>query len=387
MIPWLLLATLPGLTGLFVGVNLLTWARASGSPQLRRPRISALIPARNEEATIERCVRALAANGDDVYEIIVYEDRSEDSTRAILNTLQEEFPHLRVVDGVPLPPGWVGKPHACHHLSRAARGDLWVYVDADTTVRPDAMARLASLYERFPSAGVISLVPNQLMGSPAEKLLMPLLHLTYMAWLPLQWVYWFQNTWMVAANGQMMSVTPAAYERFGGFSAIRQEMVDDMAFARLAKKRGVRVLLADGQHAVDCRMYDNGAELWNGFSKNLYEGIGGNPLSLLVMITMQIGAFVAPFAVLPFALTTSPELLAPALVGSALNLIARGAMAVRYGHKWWAVALHPFAVLGMIAIAINSWWWARNGRITWRGRVYEAKKERALNPAKEVARG
>lgn len=156
-LPWALLAVpvvLPlGIT-LF---NLLTWSRGRRGGEASG-RVSVLIPARNEAASIEAAVRSVAASRHPVHEIVVYDDLSTDATPDILARLSKEIPQLRIEKGFGLPDGWIGKPHACHQLARRATGDVFVFIDADVTLTDEAIERIASLLER---ADVATAVPRQ----------------------------------------------------------------------------------------------------------------------------------------------------------------------------------------------------------------------------------
>ncbi len=371
-------------------LNRLTWTR--GRPEGGSgPRISILVPARDEALTIEACVRAAAAAADalpgQVEEIRVLDDGSTDETPQILKRLQEELPLLRVMGGRPLPAGWVGKVHACHQLAAEARGDLLVFIDADVRLQPDALLRLRQLSR---NAQLVTAVPRQEMGSEVERLLLPLLHLTYTSWLPLVLVHWTGQRRFLAANGQFIAIGKADLARIGGFAAIRGEVVDDMALCRRAKVAGLRVLFADGDALAHCRMYQNGEQVWAGFSKNMYLGIGGHPLALAFVLALHLTCFVLPYVALPILLLlsafgnflpifpVSADLglpLAASAVGVAANLLTRLVLALRHGHGLTSVLLHPVAVCLMMAILLNSYRWSRRGAIRWRGRTYAAGGE------------
>jgi chlorobactene glucosyltransferase len=363
---------LVGLAATIGAFNLATWPRGREVGATDR-RISVLVPARNEERGIGACVDAILAQRHPVFELVVYDDGSTDGTPAILAERRAD-PRLRVERGIPLPEGWVGKPHACHQLSRLARGDLWIFVDADVVLDPDAVGRIVGLLDRW-GAGVLTAVPAQETGTWMEKLVLPLLHLTYIAWLPLLTIPLTQDTRFLAANGQILAVSREAHDRLGGFSAVRTEVVDDMAFCRAAKRAGLRVLFADGTRLGRCRMYTSARGVWQGFSKNLYEGLGESPWMLLVVLALYIGAFVLPYALLALAPVWA-GLWLPAITGVALNLLLRVAMAVRYRQNWLGVFLHPVAVLVLMGIALNSWRWARRGSIVWAGRTYAPRSAR-----------
>lgn len=360
--------------------NLATWPR--GRPEGRfRGSISVLIPARDEVGDIEACVRAAVA--EPVDEVVVYDDRSTDGTAETLRLLSAELPKLRVVAGGPLPRGWVGKPHACHQLARHARGDLLLFVDADTTLSGGGVGRLVSLLEDH-GADIVTAVPHQRTGSAVEALLLPLLHLTYTSWLPLSLVHRARDPRFLAANGQVLAVRREALEALGGFASIASEVVDDMALCRRAKQAGRTVLFADGTHIARTRMYRSAREVWEGFSKNIYEGLG-SPVALIGAIALYGLAFVAPYVALGAGLLGVGAALLPGAVGVTVNAVLRGALAVRFGHAAWSVAAHPLAVGLAGAIALNSWRWSRRGAIRWRGRVYAARGSRAAGEVVDAA--
>ena len=353
-----------------VGLNLLTWTR--GRPGALDGRLSVLIPARDEVAQIEGCVRAALQGGLPVHELIVCDDGSTDGTTELLARLKGELPQLRVISGAPLPPGWVGKVHAMHQLAAAAEGELLLFLDADVRVAAGGLQRLAGL---LPGADVVTAVPRQLMVTPAEGLLMPLLHLSYVAWLPMFLIPLVSDPRVLAANGQVLLVRRARLDQIGGVAAIKGEVVDDMALCRAVKKTGGRVIFADGRDIASCRMYQSRAEVERGFSKNLYEGIGGSLPALFVVIALHLLFFVLPYLGLllsPFV----PGLMLPALIGVGLNLALRLGMAARWGHPVWSAFAHPVGILGLLRIAVRSAVWSRQGRIEWRGRTYAGRAGR-----------
>jgi glycosyltransferase involved in cell wall biosynthesis len=354
-------------------VNLLTWPR--GRPGRAARRISVLIPARNEEDDIEHAVRcALAALPEDG-EVVVADDHSSDQTPQILAALCAENPRLRVIQPPTLPQGWVGKPHACHRLSQAAKGDLLVFVDADVRLAPDGLARISSLKREY-RADVVTAYPREITGTFAEHHLMPLLALTYTSWLPLALVWASPNPRMLAANGQVLAVSRSAYTAIGGFAAVRHSVVDDMAFCRLAKTTGRRVLFADGQDLARCRMYSSGGALWNGFTKNLYEGLGERPAVLGLVLGLYAWAFIAPWIGAVLGLVGVQALLVPSLVGVAANVAQRALLATSRGHRWSGLLTHPLAVATLMVLAIDSARRTTRGGVNWAGRTYPRRAAR-----------
>lgn len=373
--PWLLLAAPPLFVAGLATLNTLVWPRGRRGGRFDG-RVSALVPARDEEATIEGCVRAILEGEPAVDEVVVYDDLSTDATPELLRHLQREDPRLRVVRGEGLPEGWVGKPHACHQLARCATGDVLLFVDADVTLERDGLEGIASLFADL-RADVVTAVPRQVTGGFWERLVLPLLHLTYVAWLPLPLIWRTHEPRFLAANGQILAVRRDAYERAGGFESVRADVVDDMAFCRNVKRARRRVVFADGHCIARCRMYESPEEIWQGFSKNLYEGIGATPMGLMGVVVLYGVTFIAPYLGLAAAALGAAGLLAPSLVGVAANLYLRALLALRHRQAPEGVLLHPLAVLAFLAIALNSFVWNARGRISWSGRDYPSKKSRS----------
>ncbi|MEC8278400.1 MAG: glycosyltransferase family 2 protein, partial [Myxococcota bacterium] len=155
--------------------NLFTWP--SGKKGLKSSlKISVLIPARNEAKNIESCIEAAAQSQHPIDEIIVYNDGSTDGTGEILNRLKEQHPLLKVIEGTPLPRGWVGKPHACHQLANSARGDLLLFIDADTQLTAEGLSRIVNLLRHKGLDGqktdIVSAMPHQVQLQFIEQLMM-----------------------------------------------------------------------------------------------------------------------------------------------------------------------------------------------------------------------
>lgn len=381
-----LLALPPLLALTLVAFNAVFWTRGRPLPTAGRAApggVSVVIPARDEVANIERCVRAADAARGPITEIIVYDDGSTDGTAEVLARLRAEVPRLRVMHGAELPDGWVGKPHALQRLSAEATGEMLLNIDADVALRRDGVLHLLSLLgapDQVPGgldAAVVTAVPHQRTGSFAEKLMMPLLHLSYVAWLPMPLIHLTRDPRVLAANGQLLLIRRPALEAVGGWAAVRAALVDDMALCRAVKSSGRRVVFADGHQMADCRMYGDAASLWRGFAKNFYEGIGGHPLALIIVMWLHVQIFVLPYLALPVAAVLGASgLAAAAAVGVAANLTLRIIMALRHGHSPISVLLHPIAVLLMMGVLADSFRWSRRGDIRWRGRSYPARAQR-----------
>jgi chlorobactene glucosyltransferase len=374
IVAWLLLAAPPIFVLAIVLFNLAVWPRGRSNGRIAG-RVSVLIPARDEAETIERCVRAVLACTQRPDEIIVYDDDSSDGTAEIVARLAAEDGRVRLLRGVPLPPGWVGKPHACHRLASAASGDVLVFLDADTEASRECLARIGSVFAGF-HADVVTAATRQATGTWAERWIIPLLHLTYVAWLPLPLVWRSRDPRFLVANGQLLAIRRAALDAAGGWPSVRAEVVDDMALCRRVKETGGRVVFADGHLMARCRMYRGAGEVWRGFSKNLAEGVGGTAGGVLGVIALYGIVFVAPYFGFAAALLGARSLLVPSLAGLAANVLIRITLALRLRQPMAGILLHPLAVLGLMGIAVNSFRWSRRGDIRWRGRRYASREAR-----------
>lgn len=348
MITWLP-ALLPFVMTL---ANVVAWRRltSGATPQGRR---SILIPARNEAANIDACLAAAVAT--DAHEILVCDDASTDDTAA--RVLAFADPRIQLIRGEGPPPGWLGKAAACERLRLAATGDWLLFIDADVRLAPDAFARLGSVG----TVDLLSVVPRQEVVSFGERLVLPLLHLTYTSWLFLPAIRWSRGPAIVAANGQLMLARAEKLAAIGGFGAVRSAVVDDMALMRAMRAGGGTIHFCDGDGVATCRMYRSAAEVADGFSKNLYPGIGGHPLALTVVLCLYFTTLLLPWV----AVFWTPW----AWIGVATNLLQRAVLAARFRYPLGDVLLHPLSILAFFAIALRSAWWSHTGRGRWRGRL------------------
>jgi chlorobactene glucosyltransferase len=371
------LAALPSVALSMSILNAITWRR--GRPDARfRSKLSVLVPARNEAKRLPACLRALAASTQPIHEIIVYDDDSTDGTAAVVAALAEDIPGLRLVRGQPLPAGWVGKPHACHRLAQEATGDVLCFLDADVIMEPEGLARIASIFEGAPDAAtadVVTAAPRQVVETTVERLVVPFLLLSYVSWLPLELVARTKDPRIVAANGQILALTRDSLTRMGGFEAVAHEIVDDVAFCRRAKEVGLRVAFADGTEMARCRMYASARQVWEGFSKNIHEGVGSS-LALLIVAAVYLATFAAPAAALVVAAAGAPGLLPAAVVATSAVAGQRALSWARYKQPLSGIFTHPLGALVVVAIAINSLSWSLRGEIKWAGRRYRGRNAR-----------
>ncbi len=346
------------------------------------PRISVLIPARNEAATIGACLQSLLAQKYPNCEILVLDDQSEDATAAIVADLAraDVGQRLRLLPGAPLPKGWLGKCHACAQLASAANGDYLLFTDADTVHGAASVANALAAAERY-HLGLVSVLPRQRALTPAEELLMPLLPFNILSLLPVALVRRRPEPSLSAGIGQFLFFRRGAYLATGGHAALRDRVLDDVELARRVKAAGWRMALLDGGHAVRCRMYDSLGAIWRGFSKNLYAFYGQSPLFTMMAVVLQLVLYVVPplLAIAAVALRQPPLFVALPLATYGAAVLMRLALAWRVGEQgtdlrrpagWLAALAHPLAIAVQCAITLNAMRWGLTGRMVWKGRTY-----------------
>jgi chlorobactene glucosyltransferase len=356
---------------LIAASNLVVMRRLGDYPAPARfPRVSVLVPARNEEANVEPCIRSLLAQDYPDFEVLALDDHSSDGTGRILAALVTEDSRLRALRGKPLPPNWLGKHWACHQLAEAASGEWLLFVDADTRHHPHALrdAVAAMLAE---DAAFLSALPRQEVVTWAEKLLVPVISWSLLSFLPLGLAYRLRAPFYSAAIGQFMLFRRAAYEQTGGHQAVRQSVVDDIALGRRVKAAGLRWQLLDGTRRVQCRMYRNAPQVFEGISKNLLAVFGNKVPAHVFVWTWLAVAFVEPLVVLALSLAGVPV---PALSVRLAGLAAGGSLLLwiiayrRFGYPLHLALLYPASMLLTLVVAVRSVAVSLTGRATWKGR-------------------
>jgi len=330
--------------------------------------VSAIIPARNEEASIARAVESVAAQPE-IDEVIVVDDGSTDGTAAILEELATHLPKLRVLKAGELPVGWIGKNHAVTVGAAAAKGDWLLFTDSDTYHHPGAMRRaVADAAEH--DAALVSYSPQQEMETWWERALS----------LQVYWMlskrYSFEKVNNLelpdaAANGQFIFASREVYESVGGHRAIAREVLEDVALARLVKGAGFRLYFASGGGIVQTRMYRSFAAMWEGWTKNLYALVGDSVLGLVGALG-DAWVFVALIAAAFGTIVNQWNWIVVA--GGTIWFVARITSFGQFlRENRYPVSNIEYYVPGVFlfsAALIAAWWKNMRGTVEWKGRRY-----------------
>lgn len=353
----------------------LTAHTAANAVLLRRParrggtaeRIAVLLPLRDEATRVTACLEALLAQrGAPGLTVHVLDDSSTDGTADVVRAVAGD--RVRLHTGAPLPPGWLGKPHACHQLAEAAGADadVLVFVDADVALAPDAVASAVALLRRLD----VTLLSPYPRITGAGRLVQPLLQWSWLTFLPLRAMERSARPALAAAGGQWLVVDRGGYRRAGGHAAVRAEVLEDIGLARAIKRAGGRIALADGSRLATCRMYDSWPELAAGYSKSLCASFGSRSGAGAVVVTLLLLYAAPPVAAAVLATTgaSGPALIATAAY--ALGVSGRVVAASVTGGRSLPDALaHPVSIVLFGWLVARSFRLRRRGLLSWRGRA------------------
>jgi hypothetical protein len=336
-------------------INTATFPVLTPATPVRRRRVSLLVPARNEAATLPETLPGLLAQG--AAEVIVLDDDSTDATLEVLQGFAAQHAQLKVLRGAPLPAGWGGKNWACCQLAEAASGELLVFTDADVFWEGGALDALLAFAERH-DAVYASVWPRQRTETPFERLTVPLVDLILLGYLPYPAVQGTSSAAFSAGNGQCMLWTRSAYQQVGGHRAFKGEVLEDVRMGQRAKGRGLKVALALGGELLSTRMYRSAEEAIAGFSKNIVAAHGGRP-QLVASLLLNTLAYTLSW---PLALW-HPLWLVPAALGA----FQRALTCFKTHRSPLEAFLQPLMALPLWQVG----WRALVRRTyTWKGRTY-----------------
>jgi hypothetical protein len=343
-----------------------------------RPRVSVLIPARNEENSISLAVQSALSNRNVDVEVLVMDDQSTDNTARIVRNLAVRDDRVHLLHAPPLPPGWNGKQHACAHLAAAASHPWLVFVDADVRLMPDALARMVAFMEES-DADLGSGIPRQITGTFWERLVIPQIHFLLLGFLPIRRSRKRSHPSYGAGCGQLFIARAEAYRRAGGHAVICQSRHDGIKLPRAFRAAGLRTDLFDATDVATCRMYENAGQVWRGFMKNATEGMGA-PSVIVPFSTLLIFGQVLPVV---FAMTTNGPAKWLAATAAALGWGVRLMMARRYRQSWLGAVLHPLGVLSVLTIQWTALVREVLGmRVAWKGRTESAPETGQVAPVR-----
>lgn len=338
------------------------------------PKVSIIVPARNEAAHVEAALRSVLALDYPNYEVFAINDRSTDSTGEIITRLAAAHSGapLHVLHVIDLPPGWLGKPHAMWLAAQQATGDYLLFTDADVSFRPDCLRRAISCAEQQ-QADHLVLFPSYILHSAGEKIMLGGFQLLFI---------FGHRPWKVddpdsadfIGLGPFNLIRHAAYQTVGTFSALRLEVIEDMKLGKLVKARRLAQRNVFGPGLLPWSWGRGALGLSRNLTKNLFalmqfriaKALGACVLWLFLNLMPLIGIVLAPrWPKLPYAAALI------ALAGIYVGMGRRTAVPA------WTFLFHPISALLIVFTMLRSIAHTiRHRGIIWRGTRYELEELR-----------
>lgn len=345
--------------------------------------LSVCIPCRNEEQNLRNTLDSLLKQTKKNISVLILNDQSTDGTQSILDKYMLKYPNIRVIQGKDKPEGWLGKNWACHQLSEQVSTKLMVFQDADVWLSPTALERITHLLHTYDA---LTVWPHQKLLSFFEQLIIPSVYYSLFTLFPAAYLHrkpkWLPSflfprfkELFTAANGQFMAFNKATYSNIGGHYAVRNDVVEDMALARLVKRSNYSMGMYHGQQTIFCRMYQSANEVWDGFGKNFLQGFP-NMFTFMVMGLLHFLVFILPVFILIVSYwvdyaTHSEHVTTLALASLSVLTYTLQRLSLDQLFDWNPMysLLHFFSVIWFQALAIRLIWNKLIGRkVKWKGR-------------------
>ncbi|HTY81979.1 MAG TPA: glycosyltransferase [Dehalococcoidales bacterium] len=335
------------------------------------PLISVLVPARNEESNIRRCLESLRRQDYPNYEVLVLDDGSTDNTAEIVSEIAAKDRRIKLFKGEPLPGDWVGKTYACHQLAQKAAGSWLLFVDADTVHEPRMLRGVLELAMQK-KVTLLSGFPRQLAGSLPLKIIQPVQYYIILGWLPVWLLHKLGKPSL--AIGQFMFFNAQEYRRMGGHEAVRQEIVEDVSLGIEVGKHNGRHVAIDLSPVVSTEMYVDVGDAWRGFGKSIQGIVAMNPVGIVGLIIAATIFYIMPFWWLwrGFFVTGAPLLWRSVVLFQVCAMYAMHLMVdLRLREPLISVLFSP---VGLAFYILNVMWatvrWAMGAGVSWKERVY-----------------
>jgi len=357
------------------------WNRNPVSPS-GNPRVSIIVPARNEQEFIEQALHTLLALDYENYEVIAVNDRSTDRTGELMEQITQSHQtktalggpptSLRLIHHTDLPAGWLGKTHAMWTAANQATGDWLLFTDADVVFQPDSLRR-ALTYAEAELADHVVMFPRVIMKGPGEFMMIAFFHTLFL---------FGHRPWKVAdpttkdcmGVGAFNLVRRSVYEAVGTYEALRMEVVDDMKLGKLVKKAGFAQRNVFGGSLISIRWADGAMGVVENLTKNFFAVLSFQSwrtlLSAFGLALLNLGPFLGLWLAQGWARV-------PYAVALASIFLAYVGMSRRVGVPAYYFLLHPVSSALCIYTLLRSMTLAlRNDGVVWRGTKYPLEELR-----------
>ena len=342
-----------------------------------RPKVSVILPARNEEKFIEKCLDSLVEQDYDDYEIIAINDSSNDSTGNLMKKYSEKFPKVIFVDAKPKPDGWMGKNWACMEGYKKASGNLLLFTDADT-VHTNSVISLAVSHLLSLELDALTVIPRMLCLDRITKITLPMistfLHTRFSA---LRVNDTSKNTGYFF--GSFFIMKKSTYDSVGTHEGVKSELVEDGALGRKVKESNFKMRMVRGEHLIDAVWARDSFTLWNALKRLMIPLYLQNARIAVASFFGVLFLLFMPFPILGYSLIFSGDsslvlfvisCIASSLVYLGGMLDATKGLDLKLRYSLFAPVGSFIVVCGFLAGLIQA---KSKSAVSWRGRTYHMK--------------
>ena len=343
-------------------------------PKLLKPKsnkkISIIVPCRNEEKNIVKCVDSLLEQDYNNIEIILVDDNSSDRTWFLINNLSKNNKNIKAIKGQPLPNNWRGKNWACHQGFNSTRGNYLLFMDADTKLTKFAVSSGINQLEND-NLEFLSLVPNRKINNIVDFFIWSMVSFFIFSWIPLYLAKKSPYSFFAAGFGQYLLFTRESYEKIDGHNSIKNLLLDDFELARRIKHVGFNSSIFNGTDLVETEGYSTSANAIDGHGKVIFAAFRYNILIFLFAFSGLLLIFYLPFLNL-FSFILGIELYDRHLFFSFMSVIFMF-LTCFISTKSFSLPirspfLYPISMIVLLFSGYRSFLSSFDGQIEWKGR-------------------
>jgi len=340
--------------------------------------VSILIPARNEADVIESTIKSIINQSYKNYELIILDDNSSDSTKAIIQKHAKLNSKIELINGLSLPEGWLGKNWACHQLSEKAEGEYILFMDADTILDKFILEDCVIALQKE-KIDLLSLVPGRDTKLIADHAMKKIISWFIVCWLPMKLAINLNAPFLSATFGQFMLFKKSSFNDIGGFEAIKDNPVDDFQLGRNIKKNLFKWMLYDAAFRITTRTYNTNKDLISGYSKNIFPAVGYS-ISIFVVIFLILISFVLgstiPIILFALGILQNQQLILLCISLLILLFISWGIVTIRFKYSIFTPFSFPLLISLILLLALRSFIDNVFYSSTWKGRSYRTDKKK-----------
>ena len=345
-----------------------------------KPKVSVILPARNEEGFIGKCLETLSSQDYKDFEIIAIDDSSNDKTEEIIEKFSKKDSRIIHVRAREKPEKWMGKNWACMEGFKKVTGDIMLFTDADTKFEKNVMS-LAVSHLQSESLDALTVIPRLRCIDKITKITLPMLstflHSRYSALNvnnPKKKVGYFFGSFFV--------IKRKVYEEIGTHEKVKQEIIEDGALGKITKESGYALKMVRGEHLIEALYSRSSKEMWNGLKRlmvPLYHQSASSAIgvffAVLFILFMPIPLLV--YSIIAFEPNLSFITLVSASIISTITIFSASIMETKMGldlglrNSVFAPLGSIIVVLGFLAGILQA---NKSTAVSWRGRKYSVKE-------------